>query len=316
MLYRSGKSTLMRSVLCAALLGNSGLFVPCLTSHDNNTIVSPSILITIPYYTNYYLRTSSYDIPSANQSAFAVEMDDMSILLRECLSSTPAVVVEEGRGGVHPHRSLVMIDELGKGTSSKDGASLAGAILEELSIPSNRIMGIFSTHLHELFSLPLRLANSIVNKTMMVNVTDDKIAFNDKAWTYKVVDGVCTDSLALQTAELYKIPNNILHRAKMLTECYDKLMFAQSTNSYTADAVDDKIEEVCPSTLDLDALISPIMDILHQHMFPDMSVAELQHLLNVMILERSELAPACIQACYCVYVLELQSFSNVSDFYE
>ena len=83
----SGKSTLMRSILVAALLANCGLFVPC-------------DLALVPRYDHFFLRTASYDIPSESKSAFALEMDDMRVVLRDC---TP--------------RSLVMIDELGKGAS-------------------------------------------------------------------------------------------------------------------------------------------------------------------------------------------------------
>jgi DNA mismatch repair ATPase MutS len=80
----SGKSTLMRSILVAALLANCGLFVPCSTAQ-------------IPRYDNFFLRTSSHDVPSEGKSAFALEMQDMQIVL---LDST--------------HQSLIMIDELGK----------------------------------------------------------------------------------------------------------------------------------------------------------------------------------------------------------
>ena len=79
----AGKSTAMRSAMVTALLGNCGLFVPC-----SNAI--------IPRFDSFFLRTASYDIPSQGKSAFALEMEDVSIMLRE---ST--------------HESLVMIDEMG-----------------------------------------------------------------------------------------------------------------------------------------------------------------------------------------------------------
>lgn len=79
----SGKSTLMRTILVAALLANCGLFTPCTSAK-------------IPRYDHFFLRTSSHDIPSEGKSAFAVEMEDMRIILDD---ST--------------HRSLIMIDELG-----------------------------------------------------------------------------------------------------------------------------------------------------------------------------------------------------------
>lgn len=80
----SGKSTLMRTILVAALLANCGLFTPCTAAK-------------IPRYDHFFLRTSSHDIPSEGKSAFAVEMEDMRIILDDSTQ-----------------RSLIMIDELGK----------------------------------------------------------------------------------------------------------------------------------------------------------------------------------------------------------
>ena len=119
----SGKSTIMRSILAAALLANAGLFIPCNEG------------ACIPAYDSFFLRTSSYDVPSEGKSSFALEMDDMRVVLRD--STT---------------RSLVMIDELGRGTS-KDGSALASAILE--SLDTTYVNGIFATHLHEVTMLPL-----------------------------------------------------------------------------------------------------------------------------------------------------------------
>lgn len=80
----SGKSTLMRAATVAALLANCGLFVPCSEAQ-------------VPRYDNFFLRTASYDIPSEGKSAFALEMDDVRVMLRDCTA-----------------KSLVMIDELGR----------------------------------------------------------------------------------------------------------------------------------------------------------------------------------------------------------
>lgn len=79
----SGKSTFMRAVLVIALLANCGLFVPCQSA-------------IVPRFDSFFLRTASYDVPSEAKSAFALEMDDVRVMLRDCSS-----------------KSIVMIDELG-----------------------------------------------------------------------------------------------------------------------------------------------------------------------------------------------------------
>jgi DNA mismatch repair ATPase MutS len=80
----SGKSTLMRSSLVTALLATCGLLVPCSSAQ-------------VPLFDSFFLRTASYDIPSEGKSAFALEMEDVRIMLRDSTEN-----------------SIVMIDELGE----------------------------------------------------------------------------------------------------------------------------------------------------------------------------------------------------------
>jgi len=166
----SGKSTLMRSTLVAALLANAGLFVPCDRA-------------LVPRFDSFSMRTASYDVPIEGKSAFAMEIDDMRVILRDCTDS-----------------SLVMIDEIGKGTSSKEGSVLAAAILEELA--ARNAAGIFATHLHEIFDLPgLKLHNVELKKmetSLHIDASGDVCIDN----RYTLEDGICTDSLALETARL------------------------------------------------------------------------------------------------------------------
>jgi hypothetical protein len=216
----SGKSTLMRSVLVIALLANCGLFVPATSAK-------------IPKFETFFLRTASYDVPSEAKSAFALEMDDIRIILRDGVSAS----------------SLIMIDELGKGTSSRDGASLAGSLLEYLS--QRRVYGIFATHLHELFRLPLQLSG-VENKRM--GFTEEQLAGDEDdeeevveslrtrrkiRWTYQLEDGICEDSMALVTAENYAIPSTILDRAKQLMNFYDRQILPANHTASLDDENDD-----------------------------------------------------------------------------
>ena len=168
----SGKSTLMRAVLVAALLANCGLMVPCNKAW-------------VPRFESFSLRTSSYDVPIEGKSAFAMEIDDMRVVLRDC-SNSPA--------------SLVMIDEIGKGTSSREGSVLAAAILEELV--ARKVTGIFATHLHEIFDLPdLRLDGCQLKRmgTAVVRDAETNRALRLES-SFVLEDGICTDSLAVETA--------------------------------------------------------------------------------------------------------------------
>lgn len=157
----SGKSTLMRSTAAAALLINSGLCGPVKSG------------TRIRRFDSIFVRGASADVPTEDKSAFGSEMGDVASLLRSCGS-----------------RSLVFVDEIGRGTSPKDGTSLAGAILEEMS-GSSGMSGMFATHLHGILNLPYSsAAESRLRKKRMAITEDDD---GDLKWTYLLEDGICTN---------------------------------------------------------------------------------------------------------------------------
>lgn len=122
-----GKSTLTRSMMSLALLANSGLTIPAADA-------------IVPRFRGYFMRTGGQDVPKEGRSSFAVEMSEMRVMLRDC-----------------DERSLVMIDELGKGTSSRDGVSVVGALLE--SLVSQKARGVLCSHLSQVARIPLNLKN-------------------------------------------------------------------------------------------------------------------------------------------------------------
>ena len=130
-------------------------------------------------------------------------------------------------------RSLVMIDELGRGTSVRDGAGLAGAVLETLD--SMGVGCIFATHLHELLRLPLRLKN-VTLKRMGISSSDASATGRSSAagisstFSYKLEDGVCLDSLALDTAAEFGLSSEIIERARGLTFEYDQCCQPRNLN--------------------------------------------------------------------------------------
>jgi hypothetical protein len=178
----SGKSTLMRSTAAATLLTICGLCAPL---HSGSRI---------PRLDTLFLRGASADVPAENKSAFGAEMGDIAALMRCC-----------------GPRSFVFVDELGRGTSPKDGTRLAGAVLEAMAKAG--MSGIFATHLHDMLQLPLEAKERISTKRMAIERDEDNYD-----WTYQLEDGVCTDSLALVTAAQFGLPEEIIRRAEELAD--------------------------------------------------------------------------------------------------
>jgi len=159
-------------------------------------------------------------------------MDDLRVVLRDC---TP--------------RSLVMVDELGKGTSSRDGAAIAGALLEHLD--RAKVSGIFATHLHEILELPLDLKR-VQKKRMGLEMTPT----GEVTWTYLLEDGECLDSLALETARRYGLPSSLISRAEQLSHSFDVICRPfQTLSSKRGDEHIDVSVEVRVSEENLDSAV-------------------------------------------------------------
>ncbi len=205
----SGKSTIMRSTAAAALLTNCGLCAPIEGGSS-------------PRFDNIFVRGASSDIPIENKSAFGAEMQDISALLRAC-----------------GDESLVFVDELGRGTSPSDGTALAAAVLEEMA--SKGMKGFFATHLHGMLDLPLSESAQLNIHTKMMETSDD-------SWTYKIVDGVCTNSQAFKTASKFGIPDRIIQRAQDFSQHTNKDLPSSPTrninyeSSTPNNSVDDHIK--------------------------------------------------------------------------
>ena len=156
----SGKSTLMRSTAAAAHMINAGLCAP----------VKPGS--SVRRFDSIFLRGASADVPTEDKSAFGAEMGDVASLLRS-----------SGR------KSLVFVDEIGRGTSPKDGTSLAGAILEQMSVSC--MSGMFATHLHGILNLPYSAAAEARLRKKRMAITED--SHGELKWTYTLEDGISTN---------------------------------------------------------------------------------------------------------------------------
>ncbi|MGE5277042.1 MAG: DNA mismatch repair protein MutS [Acidobacteriota bacterium] len=174
-----GKSTFLRQVATAALLAQAGSFVPAAS-------VEMSIVDRI------FTRVGAADHLARGESTFMVEMLESASILRE---ATP--------------RSLVILDEVGRGTSTFDGLSIAWALLEHLhDTPERSGFVLFATHYHELTEIAL-VKPAVVNATMAVKEIGGKVLF-----LRKVVPGAADRSYGIHVAELAGLPAAVTARAR------------------------------------------------------------------------------------------------------
>ncbi|KAK1413663.1 hypothetical protein QVD17_35439 [Tagetes erecta] len=173
-----GKSSLLRSISAAALLGVCGFMVPAESA-------------LIPHFDSIMLHVKSYDSPADGKSSFQIEMSEMRSIVARATS-----------------QSLVLVDEICRGTETAKGTCIAGSIIETLD--SKGCLGVVSTHLHDIFNLPLTTKYA-VNKAMGSDLVNGKAKP-----TWKLIDGICRESLAFETAQKEGVPEAIIQRAEQL----------------------------------------------------------------------------------------------------
>lgn len=174
----AGKSTYMRQVALIVLMAHIGSYVP-------------ASFASIPIIDGIYTRIGASDDLSMGQSTFMVEMSEVSNILKNATKN-----------------SLVILDEIGRGTSTYDGMSLAFAIVEYIAskIKSKTLV---STHYHELTSLESQFDN-IKNYCMLV---DDTLEIK---FLKKIIEGKADKSYGIHVAMLADIPFEVLERAKVI----------------------------------------------------------------------------------------------------
>ena len=175
----AGKSTYMRQVALIILLAQMGSFVPAASAH-------------IGVVDRIFTRIGASDDLTSGQSTFMVEMNEVSTILRNAT-----------------RRSLLLLDEVGRGTSTYDGLSIAWAILEFISDPEVIFARtLFATHYHELNMLESQIAG-IVNAHVDVDERDGEIIF-----LHHIADGGTDDSYGIEVARLAGVPVEVVERAK------------------------------------------------------------------------------------------------------
>ncbi|KAG9700911.1 hypothetical protein KCU95_g662, partial [Aureobasidium melanogenum] len=178
----SGKSTYIRSIALLSVMAQIGCFVP-------------AEFAAFPIIKQLFARISIDDSIEANVSTFAAEMRETAFILRNI-----------------DKNSLVIIDELGRGTSPRDGLAIALAIAEALV--ESRALVWFATHFRDLAKI-LAERNGVVNKHLAVDMSDaDKMAM-----LYKLTDGVVVEKhYGLQLAKVMPLPPDVIEYATQVTE--------------------------------------------------------------------------------------------------
>lgn len=174
----SGKSTYMRQTALIVLMAQAGCFVPCQEAR-------------IGVCDRIFTRIGASDNLAQGQSTFFVEMSELSYILNTATS-----------------RSLVILDEIGRGTSTYDGLSIAWAAAEFLCRPQRMIRTLFATHYHEM----TRLEDSIEGvKNLNVDVAEEN---GDVVFLHKIVEGSASRSYGIHVAKLAGAPKELLERAE------------------------------------------------------------------------------------------------------
>ena len=196
----AGKSTYMRQVALTVLMAQVGSFVP---AHDAHIGVVDRI----------FTRIGASDDLSAGQSTFMVEMTEVSDILRTATKN-----------------SLLILDEIGRGTSTFDGMSIARAVLEYCA-EKLKAKTLFATHYHELTALEQTLPN-VRNYNIAVRARGEDIIF-----LRKIIPGGADRSYGIEVAKLAGLPDSVLKRARAILEELE----SQSGRPAPAAAPDDQL---------------------------------------------------------------------------
>ncbi|MCX6125829.1 MAG: DNA mismatch repair protein MutS [Proteobacteria bacterium] len=174
----AGKSTVMRQTALLAIMCQAGSYVPANSAE-------------MPIFDRIFTRVGAADDLSRGQSTFMVEMIEAAEILRQATD-----------------RSLVILDEVGRGTSSSDGLAIAAAILEEL-VDRVNCFSLFATHYHELVGMMASRTGIKSVQTEVIEKDNLEIIF-----THRLVEGASGNSFGIEVARLAGIPGPVLAKAR------------------------------------------------------------------------------------------------------
>ncbi len=214
----AGKSTYMRQTALIVLMAQIGCFVPA--KKANIGIVD-----------RIFTRVGASDDLASGQSTFMVEMNEVANILRNATSN-----------------SLLILDEIGRGTSTFDGLSIAWAVIEHIS--NRKLLGaktLFATHYHELTELEGKMSN-VNNYCIAVKEVGDDIVF-----LRKIIKGGADKSYGIQVAKLAGVPDMVIDRAREIVEQLTDNDIIEKIQNITVDVRDDvkSPKQLKPDEVDL-----------------------------------------------------------------
>lgn len=211
----SGKSTYMRQLAITAILAQIGSFVPAEQA-------------TLPVFDQLFTRIGATDDLISGQSTFMVEMLDANHAIKHATAS-----------------SLILFDEIGRGTSTYDGMAIAQAIIEYIH-ENIHAKTMFSTHYHELTELETHLSK-LKNVHVSAKEEDGQIIFH-----HKVKPGRADKSYGINVASLAKLPNRLIKRSENILKSLETQQKEEPLNLFNYEAL---VEE---TTQPYEALINEI----------------------------------------------------------
>jgi DNA mismatch repair protein MutS len=253
----SGKSTYMRQLALIVLMAQAGCFVPA-----DEAVIGICDRI--------YTRIGASDNIAMGQSTFFVEMSELAYILN---TAGP--------------KSLVILDEIGRGTSTWDGLSIAWAVVDYLTRPGKQVRTLFATHYHELTVLS-ESVHGVKNLNVDVSESRGSIVF-----LHKIVEGSASRSYGIHVAKLAGVPNEVLQTAEdrlQMLESGDQpaLKLHQAAASYGqqlsmfAAAVQEPTKDQKQQIVKDSALAKKIASVDLMNITPSGAIKELEELKKLL----------------------------------
>lgn len=221
-----GKSTYMRQVTLICIMAQIGCFVPAKSA--NLSVVD-----------QIFTRIGASDDLVSGQSTFMVEMSEANNALKNATTN-----------------SLIIFDEIGRGTSTYDGMALAQAIIEYIAL-NIKAFTLFSTHYHELTALEGKLPG-LYNISVGIHEENEKVTF-----LYKIIEGAANKSYGINVARLAHLPEDLLNRANQILETLEQNKASTGIVEYKVAPKKQEEPEYVKQIKELDPLAMTPMEALN-----------------------------------------------------